>query len=439
MTKKIFLIVPGILVWMASFSQPSSHLTELQEWLRTNKPTSYDSSLAYPMYLKKGLLNYFTPLYQLLGEEKKYQQLLGVSNYYDHLSQAASFVDDYESALWYQKKNYDTIDQYARRNIERSINSLQNVQNVEARKFIIFISRNYRVIMINEAHNNPLHRAFTASMLEDLYKRGFHYLAMEMLSNYSDTSRTPVTSVTGHYSSEPVAGELIRKAADIGFRLVGYEDPEAQTHTPTQRDSVQAANLFKIIQQDPDARILVHAGYGHIAEKSDSSDFVPMGMAFKKISGIDPLTIDQTNMTEESTFAYGKALYEAYVQKYDLAYPSIALVNDEPVNVTNNDIYDLSVIHPRTIYRDGRPVWLNMFGLRQALYVKPSDKNTFLVQAYYQYESFSHTPGQLVPADQTYIPTNKGNYLLYLRRGKYILLFRDKNYKVLNTQHIEVN
>ncbi len=164
-----------------------------------------------------------------------------------------------------------------------------------------------------------------------------------------------------------------------------------------------------------------------------------MGAAFKKLSGLDPLTIDQTNMTEESNFAYGKALYEAYTQKYDLSNPVIALVDDEPVNITNNKLYDLIVIHPRTVYRDGRPIWLTMFGLRQALYVKPSNKDTYMVQAYYQFESFSFTPGQLVPADQTYIPTGSGNFLLYLRRGKYILMFRDKNYKPLSTQHIEVN
>jgi hypothetical protein len=79
-----------------------------------------------------------------------------------------------------------------------------------------------------------------------------------------------------------------------------------------------------------------------------------------------------------------------------------------------------------------------MAGRRQPLYIKPTKKNCFLVQAYYQFETFGNKPGQVIPADQTYISTPKGNYLLYLRRGKYIILFRDINYQVLATQHIEV-
>ncbi len=183
--KRLFIIIIGILLPIAAFCQPNSHLLELQRWLRTNKPTGYDSTLTYPLYLKKGLLQYLHPLYQLLSEEKKFRKEMGDDAYYDQLSQAASFLDDYESSLYFQMKNYDSLDDYSRRNIIKTINGLQNIQNVDARKFIAFISRNYRVIMINEAYNNPLHRAFTASLLEDLYKRGFHYLAMEMLNNFA--------------------------------------------------------------------------------------------------------------------------------------------------------------------------------------------------------------------------------------------------------------
>jgi hypothetical protein len=262
---------------------------------------------------------------------------------------------------------------------------------------------------------------------------------MEMLNPGPDQELSKLTYQTGQFTSEPVAGEMIRMALEMGFKLVAYEDANAVHHTPRQRDSIQAAHIYQILQADSSAKIFVYAGYGHIAEKSVSSDFVPMGMAFKKISGIDPLTIDQTDMTEGSNFSYGKAFYEAYLQKYPVSSPSIALSDDEPVNITGSELYDLTVIHPKTVYRDSRPTWLSLQNRRQPVYVKPSNKNTFLVQAYYQYESFNSKPGQVVPADQTYLQSGKGNYLLFLRRGKYILLFRDWKYKTLYTQHIEVN
>ena len=317
---------------------------------------------------------------------------------------------------------------------------LENVKQVDARRYIAFVAPHVRVIMLNEAHNKPLHRAFAMLLLEDLYKRGYRYLAMEMLNNFPDQELTKLTVKTGHYAAEPVAGEMIRTALDIGFKLIAYEDPEAATHTPRERDSIQALNLYKVIQADTAARIFVYAGYGHIAEQTTNPDYIPMGMAFKKLSGIDPLTIDQTDMTEESNFRYGKAFYEAYLQKFPLTVASIPITNDEPVNITGSSLYDVTVVHPPTAYRDSRPEWLSLGGRRQPVYIKPSaNKNIFLVQAFYQFESLDNKPGGTVPADQTYLTSGKGNYLLYLRRGKYIVMFRDMQYKVLYTQHVEVN
>ena len=133
-----------------------------------------------------------------------------------------------------------------------------------------------------------------------------------------DQELTKLTYKTGHFATEPVAGELIRQALELGFKLVAYEDPQAKKHSPTERDSIQALNIARILKQDPEAKIFVYAGYGHIAEKSTTPDFIPMGMAFKRMTGIDPLTIDQTDMTEESNFSFGKAFYDAYVEKFPL-------------------------------------------------------------------------------------------------------------------------
>ena len=144
---------------------------------------------------------------------------------------------------------------------------MKDLQHVDARRYISFLARNYQVIMINESRNKPLHRAFMLSLLDDLYKKGFRYLAMEMLNNGSNHSLDKLTSLTGYYSSEPVAGELIRTALDMGYTLVSYEDTAAYTHTPTQRDSIQALNIYKTIRNDSSAKIIVYAGYGHVLKR----------------------------------------------------------------------------------------------------------------------------------------------------------------------------
>jgi hypothetical protein len=71
--------------------------------------------------------------------------------------------------------------------------------------------------------------------------------------------------------------------------------------------------------------------------------------------------------------------------------------------------------------------------------VKPTVEKTFLAQAYYEDETKLYGPGKLVPADQTYIPTNKENYLLYLRKGKYLVVFRDVGYRLIGKLNLEVN
>jgi len=436
----LLLGFPFHLISSAQQLPPNGALISLKHFVTIEKPESFDSGYTDLHYVIGENLNYLYPVYQLLGDDKKFMQSFSPPVYYDLLSQTVSFVGDYEAALAYQRLSDTThLTDVDYRQIGKSIQQLKKIKHADAKRFIGFIASNYKVIMLNEAYNKPIHRAFAYSLLDVLYNRGFHYLAMEMLNPMPDQELTKLTYKTGHFATEPVAGELIRQALELGFKLVAYEDPKADVHSPTERDSIQAANIARIFKQDPDAKVFVYAGYGHIAEKSTTADFIPMGMAFKRMTGIDPLTIDQTDMTEESNFSFGKPFYNAYLEKFPISSPSIPLNNDEPVNVTGTTLYDLTVIHPKTTYYYSRPTWLALSNRRQPVSIKTTNRNIFLVQAYYQFESFGTKPGQVVPADQTYFPYGNGVYTLYLRRGLYILIFRDMQYKTLYTQHLEVN
>ncbi|HSZ87125.1 MAG TPA: hypothetical protein VK787_13925 [Puia sp.] len=430
----LMLSVPSI-----SFSQTDPGLLKLKSFAIKYFPRGYDSSLNYINLQPSGNLHYLAPLYQLFKQENKFKSLFG-NDYNTQLSEAVSFTEDYHSALEIEEQGYDAIDEESEKKIKKVIEDLKGVQHVDARRYISFLAKDFKVIMLNEAHAKTLHRAFAISLLEELYKKGFRYLAMEMLNNYPNHSLNKLTINTGYYTAEPIAGELVRRALELGFTLVSYEDTAALAgnHTAKERDSVQAENIYSIIKKNSAAKIFVFAGYGHIAEKTTDADFIPMAMKFKKISGINPLTVDQTDMTEGSNFGYANALYKAYTQKYFFTNPSIAVMNNQPVNISNNDVYDISVIHPPTIYRDGRPDWLSLYGLRQPVYINPNVKDVFLVQAYYQKEADQYGPGQIVPADQSYIPTNKGNYLLYLRKGKYIIIYRSLGYHLIGKLKIDV-
>ncbi|HVS97049.1 MAG TPA: hypothetical protein VHE54_11220 [Puia sp.] len=436
------LLSPARIVAQDELSAP---VIKLKNYCRDSIPTGYSPRLKVMTLTPRGNIHYLFPLYHALKDEEKFRRIYSDKGFYDEVSQYFAFAEDYRTALQYLVKTYDTIDQATRRKIYRTAAGLENIVHVDARRYIHLAAKDRQVVMINESFSKPLHRAFTLSLLADFYHMGFRYLAMEMLDNFSNHRLGSVGMHSGYYVCEPVAGELMRRALEMGFTLVSYEDTAAAEHTADQRDSVRAANLYAILQKDPKAKILVHASLTHIAKKPIDGH-IPMGLAFWRLSGIEPLTIDQTDMTEESNFGYGRVIYQAYTTKFHLTEPSIALIDNAPVNVTDKDLYDLCVIHPPTTWVDGRPTWLSLDGLRQRTYIKAPSKDVFFVQAYYQKEidANDNTPWQLVPADQTYTPGGKTamgsvRYLLYLRKGKYKIFFRDINYRILNTLSIDTN
>jgi hypothetical protein len=439
---KLLLSLAFLLAVTAAYSQELFPAVQrLKNYCEITPPIGYSPHLGVLTLTPKGNIHYLFPLYHGFRDEQKFRQIYSDKGYYDEMSQYFAFAGDYETALQYLVKSYDTIDDATAHKIYKTASNLKNIQHVNAQRYIHLEAKDRRVIMINEAFAKPLHRAFTLSLLADLHRLGFHYLALEMLNNFSDKSLSRVTMHTGYYAAEPVAAELIRTAISLGYTLVPYEDTAAGIHTATQRDSIQAENIYAILKKDTAAKILVHASFTHISKKPGPGGFIPMALAFRNISGIDPLTIDQTDMTEESNFAYGRIIYQAYLAKFPLTEPSIALVNGNPVNVTDKDFYDLCVIHPPTQYKDGRPTWLSLGGLRQPFVVKPPVENVYFTQAYYLSEILANdnAPWQLIPADQTYVANGAGNYMLYLRKGKYRIYFRDINYQILSTLNVEVN
>jgi hypothetical protein len=272
-----------------------------------------------------------------------------------------------------------------------------------------------------------------------MYQLGYRYLAMEALNNTSAATiaDTIVNVNTGFFTNEPICAEMIRIARDIGYTVYAYEDTLAYKHSGSERDSIQALNIYKLIQTNPSAKILVHAGYGHISE-DQIGNYVPMAMFFKAMSGINPLTINQTDMTEGSDFAYGNFFYEAYIKAFPITVPSVAVIKNKPVDLLASSEYDVSIVHPPTVFKNKRPEWYSLNGLRKELEIKPTEKNLFLVQAYYFKEYNKLETNYLIPADQSYTPAENGYYYLNLQPGKYKIVMRDVEYKVLSEGDMEM-
>jgi len=194
----------------------------------------------------------------------------------------------------------------------------QAVNGVDA---IVALARNRRLVMVNEAHHDGHTRELTLLLLPRLRAAGFTYFAAEAIDK-RDASLAergyPITTSGSEYIHEPLYGDIVREAIRLGYIIVPYEADDA---TPQGRESGQARNLYEqVFARDPKAKLFVHAGYAHIDKQRGRIGAVkPMAMQLSKLSGIDPLSIDQTDIREENPRSEALA-YHAFkhaLQKFE--------------------------------------------------------------------------------------------------------------------------
>ena len=221
------------------------------------------------------------------------------SNYQDYAVQFSQ-IGDYPHTLAAQsafEKGRGGTDN----NIRFEATYVQQFHAVAAQPELLRRTATRQLVLLNEAHYQPLNWVFTRSMLAGLYRQGFRYLCLEDLANGPKldaplNQRKYPTRVTGYYSMEPQYGELVRYALALGYVLVPYE------YVPTQkpadpmagmiaREAGQARNIQQILVKDLQAKIVVHVGYGHLIEQLNAEgNFGFMGGFLKKSTGLDPFT-----------------------------------------------------------------------------------------------------------------------------------------------------
>ena len=347
--------------------------------------------------------------------------------YFEMLSQDDSFVGNYADAIVEADTTGPPTAPPTPADLEavaRAEVQLKGYTAVDARQAILDLAASRQAVFINEAHHVPMDRAFTLSLLRGLYAKGFRYFAAETLDD-KDTdlqTRGYPTINSGYYTREPVFGDLVRTAIKLGYKIIPYEYTGPKSPDPVaaqnQRERGEAQNLYdRIFKKDPKAKVLVHAGYAHIAKTSLTADFTPgafssktasgtvalMALWFERISKIVPFSIDQSIMYEHSAPEYDSGYYRAATADNLLQNAPVVLKNKAGHFLVAPDdpaAYDLIVFHPRTLYEFGRPTWLSEDGQRQA-YILPGDlgipTNTpALVQAFYADEDAAVA----VPIDQ---------------------------------------
>ncbi|WP_264565736.1 hypothetical protein [Flavobacterium sp. N3904] len=150
------------------------------------------------------------------------------------------------------------------------------------------IAKENQVIMLNEDHYYPKHRLFAMELLETLKANGYHYLSLEAFNIESSEKESTPNYNNGIYTDEPYFAHFIRKAIALGFTVSGHENFDKGV----DRELGQAKNIIKILEKDPKAKIFVYVGHDHIEKKNEKRKM--MAEYFKELSGINPITINQT-------------------------------------------------------------------------------------------------------------------------------------------------
>ncbi|MFZ0870499.1 MAG: hypothetical protein WAM90_07200, partial [Rhodanobacter sp.] len=213
----------------------------------------------------------------------------------------------------------------------------------------------------------------------------------------------------------------------------------------------QARNIYQqVFKQDPKARLVIDAGYAHIQKTGAFLNGSSMAEHLTKISGIDPLSVEQTMLFPHQSSDDDHPYYAPIMQQLQPKTPIVFVDKDgKPWSLRAG--YSVSVLFPPQELLRGRPTWLSLGGLRSPFFVEGArcDRSyPCLVQARYADEDADSIPADRLVLDPTPLNTvlhdhiNNGHTAptseLYLRPGKYKLTFTGEDAGMLYQQEITI-
>ena len=154
------------------------------------------------------------------------------------------------------------------------------------------IAEEHRIVMIMEDHFVSKHREMIGATLPTFRDAGFTHYAAEAIgeSGASLASRGYPVVKTGYYTSDPQFGNVLRRALDLKFKVLGYD---FRPFTPEGREEFAATELAKLFKNDLQTRLIVHAGLAHVLKHETDMGQRWLASRLWDKTGIEPFTIWQ--------------------------------------------------------------------------------------------------------------------------------------------------
>lgn len=255
-----------------------------------------------------------------------------------------SEVGDYSAAL---DVLYDSVDSSILERYE--FDRLDNYRWVDADSLIIAKASTHDLVLFNEDHNLPYARLLLMDLLPDLRALGFEYLALEAMGmiegglaydSLMHERGYPIV-YSGIYTREPTFSRLIRKASDLGFTIIGYDQGSGG-----EREIKGAENI--IVQTTTHgimAKTIVLCGWDHIREgKTHTYWEYALAERLHQKTGIDPLTVASTIFADRGQAAYNHPIVNSLPELKRMVL--LDNTTDTCYSEQRRPYYDLEVVHP---------------------------------------------------------------------------------------------
>ncbi|MFG6414392.1 hypothetical protein ACG02S_10845 [Roseateles sp. DC23W] len=314
--------------------------------------------------------------------------------------------------------------------------ALEGLVAEEAIQAIVEQARSRRVVLINEAHHVPLHRAFTMKLARELRKIGYEYFAAETLIR--DGVGAPGSEVTqrdGALIHEPNYAELLRDVGRDGWKVVAYEwlaapeDAVSGLQRLQLRETAQARNLVeKVLKPHPSAKLLVHVGYFHLDKRpaGNSAGLKLMGAMLRELGATEPLAVDQSTLYSHPHPAMEPGSYRQLINAKAIRIASVLRKADGTAFMlgTPQSAIDLQIIHPPYGNVDGRPAWLMSVAGRQPADIPPALVPTEAPRVVYAFRADDRSL-EAIPVDAVLLRPGQEPARLMLPPGRYRLQVED--------------
>lgn len=286
-----------------------------------------------------------------------------------------------------------------------------------------------QIVILNEAHHVPMHRAFAMRLARELRKLGFDHLACETFRRGHDPNPGVVDQASGAYLQDPVYAEFIREAKRDGWTLVAYETEPPDMALPgperiRQRERGQARNLVEqVLARRPAAKLFVYVGHGHALKTPQpigaGEHVLWMAGELKQLTGIDPLSVDQGSTFAHPDPAREVAGYRTALARHDGPQPFVLRRSDGSPRLLQKapGSVDLQVIHPPQAIVDGRPAWLSSWAQRRPMPIPqawlPAQGRRLI------YALHKEHPADAIPADLVIVEAGRPAPALMLPPGEF--------------------